>query len=162
MKNKIVEMLKLQKGLDTRILDGAEYPLYQMRVAYYVEIGEMLNEMPTVFKHWKKTAVDNREKALVEAVDCVHFWLSMWLSTNGTRESERKYNRLAGDIEAVITTAYNNQNTADLAMLANNAFSSWMFGLFPLLFGIGFTFDEIYEGYLAKNEVNHQRQNDGY
>lgn len=162
MTDKIVEMLKLQRGLDDRILDGAEYPMYKMRLALNVELGEMLNEMPTVFKHWKKTAVDDRDKALVEAVDCVHFWLSLWLSMEGKRTSERKYARLAKELADLFVSSEETHSWLSVQKHAINTFSSPMGNLPLLLFSLGFTFDEIYDGYLAKNQINHERQDAGY
>ena len=55
---------KQQTILDTRILNGNEYPENKMSIALFVELGELMNELPTYFKHWKKSAVDNKEKAL--------------------------------------------------------------------------------------------------
>ncbi len=162
MSDKIVEMLKLQRGLDDRILDGREYPLYEMRLALNVELGEMMNEMPTVFKHWKKTAVDSRDKALVEAVDCVHFWLSLWLSMDGKRVSERKYARLAKELSDLFVSAQETHSGLSVQKHAINTFSSPMSNLPLLICSLGFGFDEIYEGYLAKNKVNHERQDNNY
>ena len=41
------------------------------------ELGELMNELPTYFKYWKKTSADNKEKALEEYVDCLHFAVSL-------------------------------------------------------------------------------------
>ena len=82
MLKQLEELLKLQKELDEAILKEQgivwdEKIEEQTKVALFVELGELMNEMPTKFKHWKKTAVDNREKALIEYADALHFALSL-------------------------------------------------------------------------------------
>ncbi len=75
------EIHKMQQNLDKRIheergLETRETHIKRI-VAFNVEFAELLQELPTTFKYWKKTAIDNRDKALEEFVDCVHFALSM-------------------------------------------------------------------------------------
>ena len=83
MLEQLKELLEMQRVLDEAILkehDNVydEKIAAQMKIALFVELGELMNELPTRFKHWKKTAVDNREKALVEYVDALHFQLSLF------------------------------------------------------------------------------------
>ena len=82
MKEQLKELLEMQKVLDENIMKehGLIYNddiAKNMKIALIVELGELMNEFPTTFKHWKKTAVDNREKGLIEFVDCLHFILSL-------------------------------------------------------------------------------------
>lgn len=162
MKEKLIEMLKLQKSLDERIVEQGDYPYDEMKIGLMVELGELMNEMPTVFKHWKKTAVDDKDKALVEAVDCVHFWLSLWLYMDGKRVSERKYARLAQELSSLFESSKATYKNLSVQRTVANTFSSPMSNLPSLIYALGFTFDEIYEGYLAKNKVNHERQDKNY
>ena len=71
MLEQLNELLEMQYALDEAILKehGNVYDekiAEQMKIALFVELGEMMNELPTKFKCWKKTAKDNKEKALVE------------------------------------------------------------------------------------------------
>ena len=53
----LAELLAMQEELDRAILKEqgiTRYPQASMEVALFVELGEMLNELPTLFKHWKK------------------------------------------------------------------------------------------------------------
>ena len=83
MKDQFKELLEMQRVLDENIMKehGLVYDEHianNIGVALIVEVGELMNEFPTKFKHWKNTAVDNREKGLVEFVDCLHFILSLF------------------------------------------------------------------------------------
>lgn len=83
MLDQLKELLEMQRVLDDAILKehGKVYDetiAEQNKIALVVELGEMMNELPTKFKHWKSTAKDNREKALVEYVDALHFALSLF------------------------------------------------------------------------------------
>ena len=82
MLEQLKELLEMQRVLDEAILKEQgivwdEKIEEQTKVALFVELGELMNEMPTKFKHWKKTVVDNREKALIEYADALHFALSL-------------------------------------------------------------------------------------
>ena len=45
-------------------------------IALQVEFAEMMNEIPTTWKNWKKVE-DNKDAAKIEFIDCVHFMLSL-------------------------------------------------------------------------------------
>lgn len=61
-KEQFEHIRKQQYELDKRILNGAEYPLGKINIALFVELGELMNELPTYFKYWKKTSVDNKKR----------------------------------------------------------------------------------------------------
>ena len=162
MINELIKMLEMQKMLDASIFEKhgiKEYPYENMRIALLVELGELLNELPTKFKHWKKTAVDNRDKALVEYVDCLHFALSL-----------HNYYNFKIDIEA-LEKSHNfeymreNSKSYSVAELLENIVRSKALTLhYTLVLGykLGFTWKEIYGAYMAKNEVNYGRLASGY
>lgn len=67
MLEQLKELLEMQRVLDEAILKehGNIYNKKiadQMKIALFVELGELMNEMPTKFKHWKKTAKDNQRQ----------------------------------------------------------------------------------------------------
>ena len=116
-----------------------------------------MNELPTYFKHWKKSAVDNKEKALEEYVDCLHFAVSLLnykeIDINFT------YNDCFPD-----SNPYSHDNifTELITIASMSGFDYSIKKLFALGHRFGFTWDEIYEMYLKKNKINHERQNGGY
>ena len=76
----IKKMLEAQKKLDEANLKKGgieEYPIEEVKTAYRVELGELLQEWKG-FKYWKlsKGEID-REKLLEEWADCCHFALSL-------------------------------------------------------------------------------------
>ena len=42
-------------------------------IPLFVELGELLNEFPTKFKYWRRSATDNKQKGLEEFADCLNF-----------------------------------------------------------------------------------------
>ena len=96
MLDQLKELLEMQRVLDESIFKEhgiTEYPLENMKLALFDELGELLHEFPTKYKHWKKSAVDNREKGLEEYVDVLHFMLSLcnYYETIGYKPRPKKY-----------------------------------------------------------------------
>lgn len=162
----LAELLAMQEELDRAILKEqgiTNYPQASTEVALFVELGEMLNELPTLFKHWKKTAKDNREKALVEYVDALHFALSLTnqyafiitgSASTGILLHKFKY---SGKWDA--------KNKASVIERCIRLIGASLWKI-EYLFKIGllfdFAWDEIYKTYKDKNEVNYQRLKEGY
>ena len=161
MKEQLKKLLTMQRLLDEEIFAKnkiKKYPLDNMVVALYVELGELMNEFPTEFKHWKASAVDNREKGLEEYVDVLHIMLSLFNycglnSTNvvsyniyNKRPFDDRY-KLSDELKK-ITRGYDNYEGLSC--------------LFRLGNYLGFTWDEVYLAYKRKNRVNHDRQERGY
>lgn len=161
MLEQLKELLEMQRVLDEAILKehGNIYDdkiADQMKVALFVELGELMNEMPTKFKHWKKTAKDNREKALVEYVDALHFQMSLFNYYElEIREIYHDYNDMpAGRAKDIITCLSTPVNECDDILGLSH--------LFDLGYLLGFTWSEIYEAYKNKNAVNYERLKNGY
>lgn len=167
----LAELLEMQEELDRAILKEqgiTEYPINNILIALFVELGEMLNELPTLFKHWKKTAKDNREKALVEYVDTLHFAMSL---TNYRAKPmvERE------NAKNIILYLYDYDNECHPWNIAQKTFLiklgiqsmldnegmeiTYLFSIGQI---IGFEWDEIYKAYKDKNAVNYQRLKEGY
>ena len=162
MIEQLKELLEMQKTLDTNIFKQKgikDYPLENMKIALFVELGELMNELPTHFKHWKATAVDNREKALVEYVDCLHFALSVTYhqnlyNTNDMMKKWHDYEELSKEAdEYAITEILENIVTSRLTKLHH---------LLILGNKLGFTWEEIYEAYKKKNQINYERLSSNY
>ena len=81
---KIINFKAMQKDLDTviSINKGLGMPYqnkdinHQIRVACWVELGELANEIE-FFKYWKGNKRNDREKQLNEFADVMHFLLSL-------------------------------------------------------------------------------------
>ena len=158
------ELLEMQWALDNSILTRkgiTKYPKENMKIALFVELGELMNELPTKFKHWKSTAIDNREKALVEYVDCMHFALSL---TNANKED--------CDRDFALNVGISDYNSHEITLLSElsihklllniTQFEGNLSYLFALGVKLGFEWDEIYKAYKDKNEVNYNRLRSGY
>lgn len=161
MGNQILELLRMQEALDESIFkakDIEEYPLDEARISLFVEVGELMNEFPTYFKYWKSSAVDNREKGLVEYVDCLHFALSLtnYELTESEKESIPNYSKCK-----------NWWNTYDCIEeisddLTRGSLRTILEDLFALGNHLGFTWEEIYNAYKEKNKVNWERLKNKY
>ena len=164
MINQLKELLEMQKVLDNNIFHEKgikQYPKENMQVALFVELGELLNELPTRFKHWKSSAVDNREKALVEYVDCLHFALSL------TNDNGVEFNN-----DLSLSPDVYNYNSHEITLLAELPvhkllkniiqFEGNLSYLFGLGVKLGFEWDEIYTAYKEKNAVNYERLRNNY
>ena len=165
MLEQLEELLEMQKVLDEAILKehGNVYDekiAEQMKIALFVELGELMNEMPTKFKHWKKTAKDNREAALVEYVDALHFALSLTNHSKAQGEFDDCYESYSDlvhlDYSWILYSIMNEcfDETSNLNMILGH--------LFILGNKLGFTWDEIYKAYKDKNAINYERLKSGY
>lgn len=161
MLEQLKELLEMQRVLDQSIFDAkgiTEYPSENMKIALFVELGELMNEFPTKFKHWKSSAVDNREKGLVEYVDCLHFALSLvnyWNTRVPTDFERYAYQDLKQNVDDYTYTQLFrliNGRNAPLTLI-------WLFVLGNKL---GFTWEEIYQTYKKKNEINYERLRNNY
>jgi len=163
MIDQLKEMLEMQKMLDASIFAKhgiKSYPYENMRIALFVELGELLNELPTKFKHWKASAADNRVKALVEYVDCLHFALSIhnyYHVKIDTDQFEQMHN---------YNYAFKQTNEYyTIYELLEKIASSKVITLHYVLalgYKLGFTWEEIYNAYKEKNKVNYERLKSGY
>ena len=130
-----------------------------MKIALFVELGELMNELPTRFKHWKSSAVDNREKALVEYVDCLHFALSITYYQNVIKTDEQFKYWLDYDTCGEVADEYTILELIETIMTSN---LSKLSHLLTLGNKLGFTWKEIYNAYIEKNKVNYERLKNGY
>ena len=158
MLDQLEELLEMQRVLDDAIFKEhgiTKYPVENMKLALFDELGELLHEFPTKYKHWKKTAVDNREKGLEEYVDVMHFCLSLANYFGDDKFYEYgKCNYYRNELSCYIFDIYQD------AVYEYD--SSILEDLFYLGNYFGFTWDEIYSTYKKKNAVNYERLRSGY
>ena len=157
----IAELLQMQEKLDLKMFERAglaAYPEDHIKTALIVELGEFLNEMPSCFKYWKKTATDNREKALEELADCMHFALSLTnaITTRGAYEiAETIKLRIRG-----FRSLHMDALEATRQIVRGN--DEPITRIIALGESMGFTWPEMYEAYKEKNKVNYDRIQAGY
>ena len=162
----LAELLEMQEELDKAILKEqgiTRYPQASMEVALFVELGEMLNELPTLFKHWKKTAEDNREKALLEYVDALHFAMSLTNQYAFIITGSASTGLLLDKFKYSGEWPTSNKAFYMVDCIEQISPTQWKIKyLFRIGALLGFTWDEIYKVYKDKNAVNYQRLKEGY
>lgn len=163
MKEQLKELLEMQKLLDEAIMKEhrlTEYPVDNMKIALFVELGEMMNELPTIFKHWKKSAADDYDKALVEYVDALHFVLSLFNYRNCKLDFVLDYKSYASKNACGSLTLFDYLRDLISACCCNGYKTLGI--MFKLGNVFGFSWDEIYTTYKKKNALNYERLKKGY
>lgn len=158
------KLFEAQRLLDKRIekehpLTYDENRIAKKILALQVELGEMANECPDVFKFWSNK-VRNQAKALEEAVDVLHFILSIGNEMNFDKEY----------FSVFVTTSETLEGFADMFYKISRFESEGKAGDYyrmldsfvNLTHSLNFTWEEIEEAYFEKNQINHQRQQEGY
>ncbi|GIN13176.1 hypothetical protein J26TS2_30430 [Shouchella clausii] len=182
----LTKLFEIQKELDRKIiekkgLEGRDL-LPERILALQVELGECANEWRG-FKFWsedreprtkiaKPFANDMRgdgyiyqNPLLEEYVDCLHFILSIGLEVGVTANKFISF-KLDSITDQFIELNYQIYRVKQLSEWSKQrARLDWVM-LFDLFMGLGemlgFSPGEIEDAYLAKNEVNHERQVNGY
>lgn len=168
MKEKLLEMLKMQQALNVDILKKHGSEKYTDENLYHAlidEIGELNHELKGDWCWWKNTQKPvDRDKVLEEYVDCIHFGLCRILRSHIDRHF------ISGLIVDVYMNTINNifQDNRTISKYMENILeydrSSEILFVDLLLLGkkLGFDFDTIYNAYINKNKVNYERLKNGY
>lgn len=142
----------------TKGIDMSQYKKDRI-IAFSVEFHELLNELIFLFKYWKNAHMD-REKALEEYVDGMHFLVSIGNDFGITehsyvRPNEQDMKQIALGIMNMISILPNIPNFKPMY----NALANYY-----ILFGekLGFFEEEITNAYMKKHEENYARQMEGY
>lgn len=161
----VSHLFAIQQRLDDRIrrehgLEPADL-FVQKILALHVELGELANETRS-FKYWSKKGPSPRDVILEEYVDALHFTLSLGLDLGCTE--------LAGALPALPARSGLTEQFLFLLTVLSSFAASRSEADYRLFFTellalgslLGFTAEEIERAYLQKNEINHQRQSEGY
>lgn len=165
------KLCEMQQVLDNRIiqehgLEGKNLEDNKI-LALLVEICELANET-RCFKHWSNKGPSERNILLEEYVDSLHFFLS--IANHRQYDVDRLYGVYTKDFEvkqeeSSLVEAFKEIMAKILIMEQNEdpfhyiqAFASYL-NLGKML---GFSWDQIQQGYIQKNEINHKRQDNGY
>ena len=167
-------MLEAQRKLDERIIQGNGltyadlYNSGRYQHALLDELGELNHELKANWCWWKKTqAPVNREKVLEEFVDCLHFVLSWQIATvevepySYYRPAEKAWNAFKRDEATTVPRAATYVN--GIAKWCGDHYVEPPVGaIIRLMNELGFNIEEVYNAYMTKNRINHERQDNGY
>jgi len=158
------KLFETQKLLDKRIVD--EHKLHgqdllpQKILALQVELSELAQELPEVFKFWSNKK-NNYEKALVEYCDCLHFILSIG---NDLELNIALYTILPFKHKTILEQF--SQTYYVIGDLQHDPSQSELILVLQHFIAlgemIGFTPEQIEKSYYAKNAINHTRQDNKY
>jgi len=130
--------------------------LKEKAIALCVELGEMLNERKFIFKYWSNKTGD-RQKALTEYVDVLHFLLS-YGNAIGFDFAEYEINPEVRDQRDLILGLFAMFASMEYTEQFEDALSYFLM----LAKKLNFTRDEIEYEYILKHSENHRRQEVGY
>ena len=153
--------LDLQINLERQI-DHTEY-LKEKAIALCVELGELLNEREFIFKYWKTHNGGDRNKALTEYVDGIHFLLSYGNSIKFDFSTYEYKKPKEIDQRDLILGLFNMLGALPFYNIGfNKVFEDTLTHYLMLSEKLNFTFEEIEEAYFKKNGINHSRVENGY
>ena len=166
-KEQIATIRHLQKNLDLRVRENNDIPLdldlsLEKYLALKTELFEFVNEIES-FKYWKKNK--GKDHILEEACDTLHFIFSLAIDNDAEiiqdEKSVEKFdidnygtNDLIGILDAIISDIYISKEWGEL--------STALTILTAILNKCDFTSENLYDEYIKKNKVNHERQNSNY
>jgi dimeric dUTPase (all-alpha-NTP-PPase superfamily) len=159
------KLFSMQTALDQHIEENhglKDEDLFDRKVlALLVEIGELANET-RCFKFWSVKPSSEKEVILMEFVDGVHFILSLGIECGFQNSNFELTNQSSSqtvteqflDIYEQINIFRKTKSLEDYQVMFD--------GYFQLASLLGLTNVEIEQAYFDKNEVNYQRQQNGY
>ena len=157
------KLFQMQNTLDKRIetehnLEGV--PLLQKKIlALQVELGELANET-RCFKFWSTKKPSSKDVILEEYVDCLHFILSIGIEKN-FQDITLNIKPITSELSEQFLNLY--INIADFIICSSidnylNIFQNFL----SLGQNLGFSEEDVENAYLYKNNINHERQDNGY
>lgn len=157
------KLFKMQEELDRFIQSnqGINEDVFRKKgLALLIELAELANET-RCFKFWSQKGPSERNVILEEFVDSIHFLLSLGIEKNLNMLEEWPERVGENDLtELFIGTQREILDfLEDYSMTNYQDLWSWYGAIAEEL---GFSYEDIYEAYLAKNQTNYDRQNDGY
>lgn len=162
------KLFSMQKVLSQHIVEEKKliettlFPNYVLGLL--VELGETANEWRG-FKHWSVDQEPRRDKMLVEFVDCLHFVLEQGLHFRYEEHAIYHVRVRKSDFDQDITKDFILMYQQLLIFYLHRHSGNYvvMFqSLVDLGQALGFTWEEIQQAYIEKNQINHYRQESGY
>ena len=129
-------------------------------LALIVELAELENET-RAFKFWSSKGPSERGVILEEYVDSIHFLLSVGIEQDLNMLAEWP----APLADKDLTELFLKTNKSILDFMEEHSMSTYQtvwscYGAIAEV--LGFTYDDVMEAYLAKNQKNYDRQRAGY
>ncbi|MBA4538327.1 dUTP diphosphatase [Bacillus aquiflavi] len=159
------ELFKMQQSLDKHIETQhnlTKEDLFDRKVlALLVELGELANET-RCFKFWSLKAPSANNVILEEFVDGIHFMLSLGLELGFETQNNIKVD---GQVNQSLSELFLNVYEAVGEFKRTRHLTAYenMFNQYILLGKkLGFNSNDIKKAYIEKNEVNFERQQQGY
>lgn len=154
----------MQKQLDHRIKQ--EHQLLNVNVvkekilAFQVELAELANET-RCFKYWSKKPASERGVIIEEYVDGIHFLLSIGIELNYDsviiHASEEVKETLTEQFLHIFDCVAHFKQSQSM-----NDFIALFEQYLGMAYLLNFKQDEIEMAYIGKNQINHDRQTEGY
>ncbi|MFN4215622.1 dUTP diphosphatase [Exiguobacterium sp.] len=151
-----------QRRLDERIkeehqLSGNQFD--ERLLALHVELGELANETRS-FKFWSTKGPSPQDVILEEYVDGMHFLLSLGLALGYERESFPTGSSYLDATDAFLDVF---RKVTNFGLSKTEAmYETLMAAYLELGYTLGFNEELIMMAYMSKNQVNHERQDQGY
>lgn len=160
----LAKLFEIQKSLDKKIIENkgleGEDLLPKKILSLQVELGELANELPELFKFWSDKK-NNYEKALEEYCNCLHFILSIGLEIGiDTNSSWNVYKH--NDITEQFISLFGTCSDLRDMRLKIAPYIDLIYTFRGLGEMLGFTWEQVEQAYLDKNRTNHRRQDDDY
>ena len=159
----INEIREMQRVLDEMILSGLGIEpkdiALEKHLALKTELFELINEIES-FKWWKKNK--GKKHILEEGCDVLHFLLSLAndneiefidVDTN-TDMIDMEMNELLGIMDSLTLDMFIEKDYTGLNFLLKL--------LSIVLYKKGYNANDLYNAYISKNKVNHERQDNNY
>ena len=161
----VTKLFEMQKGLDQHIEEQhqlTDTDLFDRKVlALLVELGELANET-RCFKFWSLKGPSASQVILEEFVDGIHFILSLGLECGYEDKFELSpYTGEKVDLTTQFITIYKVVGEFQTSP-SLEAFQALFQAYLHLAALLGFSNSDIEQAYIEKNEVNYQRQQQGY
>lgn len=164
-KQQLKTIINLQKELDakitkTKVLTNNGDILTAKFLALIVEIAEFANEQ-RCFKYWSSSSASSKKILLEEYIDGFHFIISIANNLNLAVENlvfnEQNYQNLNLAFLDLFATTLKLQKEKNITVL-----QEWFNIYYTIAKLCNFTADDIFNSYLAKNKINHLRQEQNY
>ena len=157
----ILEMAKMQEKLDAALLEKGRqlgkiqsYNEERTIFALIDEIGELVHELKGQWCWWKATQKPvDRNKVLEELVDCWHFGLSLDNHGNNLDCTDSDYMKIF---------VYSPLKCITWVISSARMYQCVTEKLYSLTYALGFTMEDVYQGYIKKNKENYERIERGY
>ncbi|KWW20128.1 dUTPase [Peribacillus simplex] len=160
----IGRLLDMQAGLDEHIQAkhdlGAENLIERKVLALLVELGELANET-RCFKFWSLKGPAEKETILAEYVDGIHFILSLGIELGFVPEIGLDTKKHEADLTAQFIAIYGHISEFR-TKLTESSYQKVFAEYLSLGEMLGFSAADVEQAYVSKNEVNYERQKQGY